>query len=469
MWSKGQNLGFKYLSTSPKTAIFNDYITEITGKKYLCVTNDYSSVLDRPIPKLVILSESGIIIDSVKLGRPDKNLTVTKIISTGYGYCLLGTMRENNITSLWIGKLDKQFSIIDEKFESSQQQYVSAIFHTIDKDSTIIAIVLTDNRLNSMIVKIDKFGKLKNLKYTDKINLYPNSIMAATDSLRYFMADAGNWTVVDTSFNIIYQENLRYTDTISNAPVTGLYSNVIKKNDSTFYLASKCFWTRSPGKDLLFSTLNNRGKAKYLNVIVGRGDSSYQSPIAAGIDTSKDGRFIFYGATYNFDISGFYYSSKQSSFKLVKMDINHNIIWEKRYGDDFYYFMNGLLATSDGGCIMYGTRYNYNISRKTDGIIIKVDGNGVVTSTTSIPISQSSIIAYPNPSNGLLNFKKGDPSVSGAFEVNIFDISGKLVFQKRETDLSETFDLSHFAEGDYIYQIKQQRQIISIGKWVKIK
>jgi hypothetical protein len=72
-------------------------------------------------------------------------------------------------------------------------------------------------------------------------------------------------------------------------------------------------------------------------------------------------------------------------------------------------------------------------------------------------------------SNGLLNFKKGDPSVSGAFEVNIFDISGKLVFQKRETDLSETFDLSHFAEGDYIYQIKQRAQIISVGKWVKIK
>jgi Secretion system C-terminal sorting domain len=72
--------------------------------------------------------------------------------------------------------------------------------------------------------------------------------------------------------------------------------------------------------------------------------------------------------------------------------------------------------------------------------------------------------------NLMYNFKfPNTPSVFGTFDLNIFNISGKLVFQKKETDLSETFDLGHLPEGNYIYQIRQREQIVSIGKWLKIK
>jgi hypothetical protein len=151
------------------------------------------------------------------------------------------------------------------------------------------------------------------------------------------------------------------------------------------------------------------------------------------------------------------------------MDSSYNVIWTKDYGGDANYRLTGITATSDGGCIMYAPRHNHNTLQQIDVIVIKVDGNGLITSTTSIPMPQESIIAYPNPSNGQLHFKKEDPSVSSPFEVNLFDISGKLVFQKKETDLSETLDLSHLSEGNYMYQIKQQAQIISIGKWIKMK
>ena len=137
--------------------------------------------------------------------------------------------------------------------------------------------------------------------------------------------------------------------------------------------------------------------------------------------------------------------------------------------------MFGVLATSDGGCVMYGRRYDYNNIPKLDAYIIKVDGNGLVTSETTIPIGQESITAFPNPSTGQLNFKKetlpkenrDKLSVFGRFDVSIFDISGKLVFQKKETDLSETLDLSHLSTGHYIYQIKEGEKIKAIGKWVK--
>ena len=131
--------------------------------------------------------------------------------------------------------------------------------------------------------------------------------------------------------------------------------------------------------------------------------------------------------------------------------------------------MFGLLTANDGGCLMYGYRYTHDVPKKFEAYILKVDGNGIITSTTTIPISQESITAYPNPSTGQLNFKKQDPSVSGTFDVNIFDISGKLVYQKKETDLTETFDLSHLPEGNYVYQILREGRIISVGKWEKVR
>jgi hypothetical protein len=44
-----------------------------------------------------------------------------------------------------------------------------------------------------------------------------------------------------------------------------------------------------------------------------------------------------------------------------------------------------------------------------------------------------------------------------------------LAFEKKETVISETFDLTHLPEGQYVYQIKQQGNIVSMGKWLKIK
>jgi hypothetical protein len=188
------------------------------------------------------------------------------------------------------------------------------------------------------------------------------------------------------------------------------------------------------------------------------------------LDTTKNGdRYI--GSTFNFPT---YCQNPPlcndiAYFVLYKLDKNLNTLWTKRYGKDGQFVMFGLLTTSDGGCLMYGYRISHGTNKKFEAYILKVDGNGIITSETAIPIAQSKIIPYPNPSNGLLNFKKETPSVFGTFDLNIFDISGKLVFQKKGTDLSETFDLTHLAEGNYLYQIKVRDNIIALGQWVKIK
>jgi hypothetical protein len=319
-------------------------------------------------------------------------------------------------------------------------------------------------------VKINKLGILTNYKNIPEIGSSPTSIVSRNDSLGYLLFGS-EIIAVDTAFNVKHNRGFDIMDFRMRIATLNAQPTFLRKNDTTFYCVGR--WSNYNGsftKDLGLLVTGLKGETKFFKTVRAVRDTNFCQALVKSVDITKDGRFVYWGGTYNIDFNDINYSSFRSSFILTKMDTANNTLWQKKYGGDAYYFMQGgVIATSDGGCLMFGKRFDYNRELKSDAYLIKVDGNGVVTSTTSIPIPQPNIVAYPNPSNGQLHFKNEDPSVSGTFEVNIFDMSGKLVFQKKETDLSENYDLNYLATGDYMYQIKQNQQIISIGKWVKIE
>jgi Secretion system C-terminal sorting domain len=468
-----QNTRFTKLFYAENSGLVNPLI-ELPNKDLVAVITDFKLTPTQKIyAKIITLKADGTIKDSVVFNQLNKNLQIHQLVPTDYGYCILGEMEENNQLYFWSAKLDKQFGIVSQHFEQLRSDVFDATISNFafTKDSSIIAILRLSHNTGFSFAgaKISNSGVLNSYVNLQNMGTLPNSVVVRNDSLGYLLLGL-DIIATDTSFNVLHRKNLAVQEYGTRIAYVSLEPTYIKKNDTTFFCAGR--WTEYNGRrtnDLMFLVVGLKGENKFHKSIGAIRDTNYAQAVNKSADTTKDGRFIYWGGTYNFDFLKPLYSPFNSKFVLTKMDSAYQNVWQKSYGGDAYYFMRGVLATSDGGCAMYGLRYDFNIVPKTDGIIIKVDGNGVVISTTTIPMNQSSIIAYPNPSNGLLNFKKGDPSVSGAFEVNIFDISGKLVFQKRETDLSETFDLSHFAEGNYIYQIKQQEQIISVGKWVKIK
>jgi Secretion system C-terminal sorting domain len=469
---QAQNTSFTKVFSNENTTLIPSVI-ELPNKDLVLILNDYitnSSIKYKS--KIFTIAANGTIKDSVIFSNPNRALQIQQLIPTNYGYCLLGEMDENNQVYFWNAKLDKQFNIISQHFEilRTDADYISITGYSITKDSDVI--IMSHIRFagffgENLVGKINYLGTLNRFETLRNVQTFQTNIISRTDSLGYLLLGS-EVIATDTSFNVQHKKNLAIVN--DNVATLDIEPTFIKKNDSTFYCGGRLTnYLGRRTRDLVFLTVGLKGETKFLKTIGAIKDTNYLNAYLKTIDTTRDGRYIYWGGTYNFDFTKRYFSLFHSTFVLTKMNANYENVWQKQYGSEAYYFMHGVLATSDGGCAMYGVRYDYNGLPKTDAIIIKVDGNGVVTSTTTIPMNQSSIIAYPNPSNGLLNFKKGDPSVSGAFEVNIFDISGKLVFQKRETDLSETFDFSHFAEGNYIYQIKQQEQIISVGKWVKIK
>lgn len=85
---------------------------------------------------------------------------------------------------------------------------------------------------------------------------------------------------------------------------------------------------------------------------------------------------------------------------LVKTDSNGNHQWQKTFGapgntdDEGWY----AIATSDGGFVVTGYRYNSSAPGTTDAYLIKTDSLGnVLTAITELTEIKSPLLIYPNP------------------------------------------------------------------------
>jgi Secretion system C-terminal sorting domain len=471
----GQFQSFEYVFSQGKSDV-GQFVTETSDSSFLIVVNDWISATTKQT-SIVKLNNKGIFQKKMTLQNDSILCNVKRLIKTNFGYLAVGSQTTNGRAYLWLIKIDNQLNLIDQKLHSVPNSLQELIVDT-DRDSNVI--IGGSISYNSSIfpqlfgAKINRNGILTYLKYqypdpsrfvVDPYVGFFDCMITMKDSSRHVFFNGHLINSVDSNFDIVHQMRMPYINNFSYS----LNPTALRLTDTTYYIAGKGFENTTNKRTLYLLTLNLNGK--YSNFkILGVEDTFEQVATQHCLDTTKNSD-TYIGSTFNYPLScqNPPKCNDTAYFVLQKLDKQRNILWKKRYGKNGQYVMFGLLAANDGGCLMYGYRYTHDTPKKFEAYILKVDGNGIVTSETSIPIAQSNIIPYPNPSNGQLQFKKEDPSVSGTFEVNLFDTSGKLVFLKRETDLSETFDLSHLAVGNYLFHIKKEENIIAIGKWVKIK
>jgi hypothetical protein len=174
----------------------------------------------------------------------------------------------------------------------------------------------------------------------------------------------------------------------------------------------------------------------------------------------------YIGGIKNFDVNGGggYWSTYKSWFSLTRLDKDLNIIWTKYYGGDAYYVLWTVKATSDGGCLLLGTRYDYlTQNEERDIFIIKVDENGNVTSVKDNPgIMAKEAILYPNPGANTLHIQTALKDAT----LEMYDANGRLVVQQ---NINETTSVNTSAlnQGMYFYRIMQNGEVKDSGKWVK--
>jgi hypothetical protein len=473
---KAQSNEFEYIFNQNKSD-FAQFAIETLDSSFLIAANQWGLAYPRQC-SIIKLNKKGELVKTLTFRNDSAPYNIRRMIKTSYGFLSIGGQNDTaRKYYLWLVKMDNQLNVLSNKVYQVPNILQELIADT-DRDSNVIiggSISYKTSIFPRLFgAKVTQNGDFSYLKYqypdTTQFLIDPyvgffDYMLTMKDSTRHVFFNGYTINSVDSNFNIIHQVSMPYINNFSYS----LNPTALRLTDTTYYVAGKGFDNFTNKRTLYFSAITLGGR--YTNFkMLGVEDTFEQVATQRCLDTTRIGD-IYIGSTFNYPMrcQNPPLCNDTAYFVLQKLDKRLNILWKKRYGKNGQYVMFGLLSTSDGGCLMYGYRYTHDVPKKFEAYILKVDGNGLITSTTSISMPQESIIAYPNPSNGQLHFKKEDPSVSSRFEVNIFDISGKLVFQKKETDLTETFDLSHLSEGNYMYQIKQQAQIISIGKWIKIK
>jgi hypothetical protein len=172
---------------------------------------------------------------------------------------------------------------------------------------------------------------------------------------------------------------------------------------------------------------------------------------------------IFYSGTGNFHI-GYPWQTEPSWIIVNCLDSNLNLRWQTLYGGDAFYHSWEVYATSDGGCLVSASKFDYTTGiLDNDAVLLKYDRNGLLTGINEDGELPESLVIYPNPGNDVIkienNFKYG------LFQ--LFDQSGRCV---SKSSLKSGLNMIHVNEmnpGIYIYMISVDNMQVAPGKWIK--
>ncbi len=196
-------------------------------------------------------------------------------------------------------------------------------------------------------------------------------------------------------------------------------------------------------------------------------NDSYREHPARFRGVDINGTNIYLAGTTNFDYGNPFYSNNKSWYHLVKVNPDLTPVWEYWYGGDAYYFLYGIAATSDGGCIMVGNRYDYTTqSPNRDIFVVKVDVNGLVVGQNEFKEPYySEAILTPNPGS---SFAKANIGVQHSqADLYLYDLSGKQVLEAKKLTNGDHINMSALDNGVYVYHIVSNGKEIGTGKWVK--
>lgn len=365
----------------------------------------------------------------------------------------------------WVLKFDSVFNILEDKRYYTINWYPYKIVSFTDFDGNILVAGYSDTipyeRPDIFIYKVDLNGDTLKSKY---FNLGPPRIelwdaLPKKDSTGYyFICNFSAYGYESQLFEI--DLNLNLTLIKSNVMNLHNYSSAKWLTDTT-YLISGIYIPPSLDPQsmgiIIVDTAFIRLKTKYL----GQVNAPDKPALNSSIDFINSDNIFFGGNTFIFGSSTFSY--ELTWLELFKINNNLVPIWQKFYGNDAKYSVREIIATDDGGCVMFCTRWDFSPNNERDIYILKVDENGILTSKNQI-IKSSEAIVYPNPANDMINIKTTF-NVNYLFE--IYDLKGNKIFSSIEDNQLVKVDISKFSQGIYFYKLTYNQSSIINGKFVK--
>lgn len=385
----------------------------------------------------------------------------------------IGRTLNQNEDKIWLGYFDQSFTLIEELL------YKFPVENT--KIFTLTAILLNETVLafsgnlrngNDFPIyggyfdfNLKSFTVNVNETYEDALI---NDFIKRQDSIGYILFGSNELFFADSLFNI---EREVSHPTLDNGFSIFQQGNIHYYTDSTILLSAKYY-----GIDDEINMIENEERGIVVGIfnfnlevlqfdtlaISSTGDTINWPATIKSISINEMGNF-YLGGTYNLDFSDFNFGNTDSKFLLAKYELSLSKLWEKKYGGSAYYFMAGILATSDGGCIMYGHRYKSDT--RLEAYALKVDGEGLITNTLDLPLAEESVYIYPNPFRENLQVELKSNS---QLELVIYDSFGKTVLKKTISDMKTYINVTTLENGMYFFQILKKGLLLHSGQLVKL-
>ena len=202
-------------------------------------------------------------------------------------------------------------------------------------------------------------------------------------------------------------------------------------------------------------------------LIVGKPDTSdypaYQNSMATVNDTT-----IYIGGY----VSHLAFFPQQPGFvELYLIDKDLNLLGYKQYGGDAMYWLNGMIPDSEGGCLIYSMRYDFQTNNnERDVYIIKMQREDMelVTQISQTNDNPADGLAFPNPAGEQISIPLNN-NLKQLSRIQVFKLDGRKIFDKQIEGMGNliTVDIANLLDGLYIYKIQQNNQVIKTGKFLK--
>lgn len=127
-----------------------------------------------------------------------------------------------------------------------------------------------------------------------------------------------------------------------------------------------------------------------------------------------------------------------------------------------------IIATADSGCLWVGNYWNWHIKPEPDEdiVLIKLNADGVLPSAVNIEDENAAFCTiYPNPGSDIINIESNEL----VDRLQLFDMMGRLMFEKNMDCSNCKLSTATIPEGVYIYRLLHNRGIVKSGKWIKLQ
>jgi hypothetical protein len=455
---------FEYSYSSPLDEISRSLMEDSEGNIYFSVENwEYGLIIK--------LDRDGQFLDSVRIDNPDGTCNLAELIFINDDYfVVLGHWSSGSDNYLWYVKFDYDLQVIDDKKLDSEGWIVYDFKHIINHNGNIVFIAIydsPDNIYDICMYEITIYGELIKKMFFHKPSGFNQSFSIIENVLnstyKVFTRMPLTAERLSSTFNIV--------DTNFNALSFGSFEEAIYTHNTAKWIDDSTYLLTGKRYQLIGN--KNEWDAGILKVTIN--DSIISSRYFAAPDTVEwPGLFknldfistdnVFYGGSYN--TYAYPWQVEPSWIMLNILDSDLNLKAQYYYGGDASYTVNAILATSDSGCVMACSRYDYLTQyNEFDVYILKVNKEGLLVSVHEIPsINFEACFIYPNPGNDAFHANSSTENLL----LQLFDMTGKLQVEIPIEKGDNLVQVPALPAGIFLYRIiDSKNQLIQAGKWVK--